>query len=145
MGPLFAKFDDPHLRTPSKIPQPSVENLSAIHVKTIRNPLAFLGSPSNVCRKIGNSRTWVLGQNLDRAGSWPCTDPQEHLIELGHSSDLRWPWCGPLEWPSTQPVSGHWKGPAQSGVPVDRCWAMPQHDPSSRPAPRSKSPKSMNN
>ena len=27
--------------------------------------------------------TWLLGQNLDRAGAWPSTDPQEHLIELG--------------------------------------------------------------
>ena len=54
----------------------------------------------------------------------------------GMSSFARWPWCGPLDWTSTQPVSGHWSGPAQSGVPVDRCWDMPQHDPGSGPAPR---------
>ena len=36
---------------------------------------------------------WVQGQNLDRAGTCPCTDPQEYLMVQGHSSDQTQAWC----------------------------------------------------
>ena len=42
------------------------------------------------------SRSWVQGQNLDRAGTCPCTE---------------------TFW-------GRWSGPAPSGIPVDRCRGM---------------------
>ena len=85
------------------------------------------------------ARTWTV---QGHAPAHPCTDPQEYLMVQGHSSDFaRWPRCGPLEWPCTKPLSGHWSGPAPSGIPVDRCRGMSLHGASSGPAPRPKSPK----
>ena len=37
---------------------------------------------------------WVRGQNLDRAGTCPRTDPLEYLMVRGHSSDQKQAACG---------------------------------------------------
>ena len=42
---------------------------------------------------IGGASPQVQGQNLDRAGTCPCTDPQEYLMVQGHSSDQTQAWC----------------------------------------------------
>ena len=42
---------------------------------------------------VGDASSQVQGQILDRAGTCPCTDPQEYLMVQGHSSDPKMSRC----------------------------------------------------
>ena len=79
----------------SKDLQNDLDSMFSSHFRRFRqkspNLLPFpLDSASH---KIHPSISWVQGQNLDRAGTCPCTDPQEYLMVQGHSSDSKMSRC----------------------------------------------------